>query len=164
MKTPKVSLILVFLCLILGSCRSNKDVSPTVSVTAMETVSLGSNTDGTIAVRAWGTGRNRSTAIDQAKRNAVHDVIFSGIKKGSNPGAASRPLVSEVNAEERHSDYFERFFSSGDYRRYVKEEPGTAPRMKSEGLSREGYGVVLLVDRKALRNKLINDGIIPNQK
>ncbi len=160
MKTLKLSFLLVSLLLFVGSCRSNKEVSPAVSVTAMETISLGANSDGTIVVRAWGTGQNRSAAIAQAMRNAVHDVIFTGIKKGSNPGPAARPLVSEVNAEERYSNYFEPFFSGNEYRKFVKEEGGSAPRMKSEGLSREGYGVVLIIDRPALRNQLIKDGVL----
>lgn len=160
MRKLKYHILLLSLLCLLGACRSNKEVAPTVSVTAMETVSLGNNGDGTITLRAWGSGQNRADAIEQAMLNAVRDVIFKGIKKGTNPGAASRPLVSEVNAEERYARYFEPFFSGPEYRKFVKEEGGTAQRMKSTGLSREGYGVVVIVDRAALRKQLIEDGVL----
>ncbi len=159
MKHPILYLIL-FTLLISSGCRSNKEVSPAISAISMETVSLGNNNDGTIIVRAWGSGQNRSTAIDLAKRNAVYDVVFKGIK-GSNPGFASRPLVSEVNGAERYARYFEPFFSQGgEYLKFVKEEGGSAQRLKSNGLSRESYGVVLIIDRGALKAQLVRDGII----
>lgn len=159
MKTSFLYLILSLL-LFSSACRSNKDMSPAISAMSMETVSLGSNNDGTIVVRAWGSGRNKANAIDLAKRNAVYDIVFKGIK-GTNPGFAARPLVSEVNGAERYSRYFEPFFSQGgEYLKFVREEEGTAQRLKSEGLSREAYGVVLIIDRAALKAQLIHAGII----
>ena len=147
--------------LLLGGCRSNKEVSGTVTTMAMETVSLGSTGDGKITLRTWGSGRNQAEAIEQAKRNAVHDVIFNGIKKGPNIGAAAKPLVPEVNAEERYAIYFEPFFSpGGEYKKFVQEEKGSAQRLKSQGVSREGYGVVVIVDRTALQSQLRKDGVL----
>lgn len=160
MKKEYLYLLIIPLLSLMCVCRSNKAVSPTVSAIAMETVSLGNNGDGTITVRAWGTGSNREAAIQQSMRKALRDVIFTGIKKGSNPGPAAQPLVGEVNAEERYARYFEAFFSGTEYLKFVKEEGGNAPRIKSDGLSREAYGVVLVIDRSALRRQLIEDGVL----
>lgn len=146
---------------ILAGCRSNKEVTGTVATTATETVSLGTTGDGSIMLRAWGAGRERGEAIEQAKRNALRDVLFKGIKKGTNPGMASKALVPEVNAEEKYAVYFEPFFSpGGEYKNFVVEEPGNATRMKSTGLSREGYGVVVIVNRSALEQQLKRDGVL----
>ena len=113
-------------------CRTNREVASHISVTSMETVSLGNNGDGTIVVRAWGSGANKGESIEQAKRNAISDVLFKGIKKGSNPGEAARPLVPEVNARERYADYFEPFFSAGgEYTKFAREDYGNADRIKS---------------------------------
>ena len=30
-------------------------------------------------LRAWGRGKNRTDAIEQAKKNAVRDVLFKGV-------------------------------------------------------------------------------------
>lgn len=47
-----------------------------------KTECFGVGQDGFQTVKAWGTGRNRFDAIEQAKKNAVKDVIFSGITEG----------------------------------------------------------------------------------
>lgn len=142
-------------------CRSNREVASHISATSMETVSLGNNGDGSIVVRAWGSGANKGESIEQAKRNALNDILFKGIKKGSNPGEATRPLVPEVNAREKYADYFEPFFSSGGkYTKFAHEDHGNSDRLKSKGVSREAYGVVLVINRSALRNQLIKDGVL----
>lgn len=69
---------------------------------------LGSELDGSVTLRSWGTGRNRFDAVDQAKKNAVRDVIFKGIRKGSSE-CNPRPLLPEVNAEMKYEDFFNRF-------------------------------------------------------
>lgn len=164
MKIKSLAIICLFLLsLSFASCRTNRNVSGAVTAMSMETVSLGSAGDGTITLRTWGAGRNRGEAIEQAKRNALHDVIFKGIKKGPNIGLASKPLVPEVNAEEKYAVYFEPFFSpGGEYKNFVVEEPGSAERLTSQGVSRESYGIIVIVDRDALKQQLLQDGVLKN--
>ena len=85
----------------------------------IESECLGSELDGSITLRAWGTGRNRFDAVDQAKKNALREVIFKGIRKGS-PECNQRPLLPEVNAEMKYEDFFNRFFSdrTDDYKKF----------------------------------------------
>lgn len=52
-----------------------------------------------------GEGRNRADAVEQAKKNAVREVIFNGIHDG-NSSCDQRPLLNIPNAEERYREYF----------------------------------------------------------
>ena len=154
-------MLLVISVVLLQGCKSNQEVAQPMSAMSGETVSLGSRGDGSIVLRCWGSGSNRGDAIEQAKRNAVYDILFKGIKSGPNIGDAANPLVPEVNARERYANYFDPFFSpGGEYKKFVKEEKGNADRLKSEGLSRNGYGVVVIVDRSALKAQLKKDGVL----
>ena len=161
-KISFLAAIALAICFI-TSCRTNHEVSGAVSAMTVETVSLGDRGDGSIVLRAWGSGANMGDAIEQAKRNALHDVLFTGIKRGSRNDRVKRPLIPDVNAEEKYSIYFDPFFSlGGEYKNFVVEEPGSAKRMKSTGLSRDGYGVVVIVDYAKLKQQLLNDGILTN--
>lgn len=146
--------------LLMGSCRGKQEISSSYALFKFDTTCVGTNGDGTQTLRAWGTGPSIDQAIEQAKKNAVSDVIFKGIKgdKGCNQNA----IVTEVNARERYEEYFDRFFANGgEYRNFVFETSNKdRSRVKSKGTSRENYGVVVTVNRSALRDQLRNDGII----
>lgn len=68
------------LLLILAGCSSKKSVS---SYHSFESECLGVELDGSETLRAWGRGKNRTDAIEQAKKNAVRDVLFKGVVAGS---------------------------------------------------------------------------------
>jgi len=61
--------------------------------------------DGTQTVIAWGNGRNRFDAIEQAKKNAVRDVIFQGIKEGKD-GCNTIAILNEVNVRQKKRRLF----------------------------------------------------------
>lgn len=58
-----------------------------------------------------GQRENRTDAIEQAKKNAVRDVLFKGVAAGSRE-CSVRPLVTEVNAQERYAYYFNDFLET----------------------------------------------------
>lgn len=141
---------------ILTGCQTS-----TSSYTSYETECLGIELDGSQKLRAWGQGRHRQQAMQQAAKNAISDVIFNGIR-GGNGGCNVKPLVFEANAREKHEDYFNRFFSdNGDYRNYMtlKSAP-VRSRVKEFNATGRRFGVVVTVQRKALQDKLKADGII----
>ncbi|MEZ7914007.1 MAG: hypothetical protein EOM44_11970 [Bacteroidia bacterium] len=125
----------------------------------IESECLGSELDGSITLRAWGTGRNRFDAVDQAKKNALREVIFKGIRKGS-PECNQRPLLPEVNAEMKYEDFFNRFFSdrTDDYKKFCS---GKDERLDNK-IFRRGmgdskmvtYSVIVRVLRAELKDYL----------
>lgn len=126
-----------------------------------ETECLGVEGDGSQTLRAWGFGKNKKDALEQAKKNAVYDVIFKGIRAGM-AGCNTRPLINEVNARERHEDYFDKFFTDGgEYKKFVSDaDEKRSSKDKSKSKIGVRYGVTVRVLRSDLRAKLKNDGLI----
>ena len=131
----------------------------------IETECLGVEMDGSVTLRAWGTGRNRFDAVDQAKKNAVRDVLFKPTRNGSSD-CNPHPLVPEVNAQMKYEDYFNRFFSDrrGSYKKFCS---GKDERISNK-IFRRGmgdskmvtYSVIVRVLRSELKEQLREDGII----
>lgn len=129
-------------------------------VKEFEAECLGVEGDGSQTIRAYGFGKDKDDAVEQAQKNAVYAVIFKGITKGS--GCNMKPLLTEVNAREKYEDYFDNFFkddgpfedfaSMADERMFGREDTRNA-------LGRR-YAVVVRVLRSELRMKLKEDGIL----
>lgn len=121
--------------------------------------------DGTITVRVSGLGKNKATAKEQAQKNAVRAAIFQGIKV---PGKASlsRPLIYEVNAEEKYEDFFYAFFQDGGkYADFVSYEDRKAYSDKKEKKgSLVEVRTTLTILRPALKQYLIEQHIIETEK
>ena len=89
---------------------------------AQETECIGKELDGSLTLRVWGKGRNKTDALEQAKKQAVYEVLFNGIVKG-NTDYNMRPVMTEVNARQRYQDYFDIFFMDrGEYANYISLE------------------------------------------
>lgn len=155
----KQILAIAIMVLALAGCKTPTDTSSTDAYASFETECLGVDLDGTQTLRAWGKGNNRAEAIEQAKRNAVRDVILKGINGSGN--CNKRPLVNEVNAAEKYEDYFNAFFKSGGaYNKYVTLDEKRTSRIRAKSSTIEQYGVVVTVDRAKLRQRLIDDNVI----
>lgn len=122
---------------------------------------IGSELDGSYTLLSWGRARNAVDAFQQAQKQAVYDVIFTGIV-GNASNRSLKPLVLEVNARERHEDYFNAFFADrGPWKQYcsLKEK-----RIFSTDYARTGTQslcqTTVCVYRSQLRQRLIQDGII----
>ncbi|MDR2232864.1 MAG: hypothetical protein LBE56_07050 [Tannerella sp.] len=148
----------------MGGCRSKTDISGNYT---FKTECMGTEMDGSVTVKAWGNGRNRADAIEQARKNAVNDVIFKGIMEGTG-GCNFRPVVGEVNARMKYESYFDAFFRDrGEFQNYVStEDEKFSDRFRRDPrMSRHGntYGVILRVKRSELREKFLSDGILKQQ-
>ena len=152
----KLYTILAAITLILTGCQTSKS-----SYASYETECIGIELDGSQKLRAWGQGRHRQQAMQQAAKNAISDVIFKGIR-GGNGGCNVKPLVYEANAREKYEEYFNEFFSdNGAYRNYIsiKDAP-LRSRVKDFNNNGRRFGVVVTVQRTALQQHLKKDGII----
>lgn len=129
-----------------------------------KTECMGVELDGSQTLKAWGNGRNRSDAVDQAKKNAVRDVIFNGISEGKTE-CNVKPLIFEVNAQEKYEDYFNKFFADGgEYKNFIslRDERIFDKISRDKKKARESvtHGLIVRVLRTELKEKLIADGIL----
>ncbi|MGO4819712.1 hypothetical protein [Flavobacterium sp. W22_SRS_FP1] len=132
-----------------------------------KTECLGVELDGSQTLKAWGNGRNRADAVEQAKKNAIRDVIFKGIQEGKQE-CNQKPLVFEVNAQEKYEVYFNKFFADGgEYRNFISlrdERIGDKlNRDRKKNTESVTNGLVVRVLRSNLKTKLIEDKIIKQQ-
>jgi hypothetical protein len=130
-----------------------------------KTECLGVELDGSQTLKAWGNGRNRADAIEQAYKNAVRDVLFVGISSGKSE-CNIKPVIFEVNAQERHEDYFNKFFADGGtYKEFVSEKDGSKYHIevikeRKQAGSQEAYAIVVRVLRAELVARMKADGIL----
>ena len=129
-----------------------------------KTECLGVEMDGSQTVKAWGNGRNRFDAVEQAKKTAVRDVLFNGIIDGK-PDCEKRPVLSEVNVQLKNEAYFNKFFSDdGEFTKFVslKDERLGQRILRDRKSAGETvtYDIVLRIKRAELKQKMIDDGIL----
>ncbi len=142
-------------------CSCNNTRKGVVSYQDMPTECMGTELDGSYTVRAWGYGRYMHDAKEQAKKNAVRDILFKGIARGRD-GCERKALLLEVNAYEKYRDYFDRFFADGgDYLDYVSmrdRRPGSWQHFRQKG----GItcSMVIRVQYSELEARLREDGIL----
>jgi len=121
---------------------------------------MGTGMDGTQLIKVWGFGKKPDDAIYNAKKNAVHAVIFKGIM-GGKPGCMTRPLINKPGVEEQHREYFNSFFANGGrYLSFVSQTgDGKVDRIK---ISNKDYkiGVIVAIMHSELRAELEAAGIL----
>lgn len=120
---------------------------------------------GTYQIKVWSYSKDVETAIDQAKKNAVHGIIFKGIPGKKNPRIQGQPpLAKNPNLEKEKENFFKDFFKDGGkYMKYVTLvnngaiEPGDRIKI---GKKKYKIGVVIQVNKDELRKDLEKAGII----
>ena len=132
-----------------------------------KTECLGVELDGSQTLKAWGNGRNRTDAVEQAKKNAMRDVIFNGIREGKQD-CNQKPIIFEVNAQEKYEDYFNKFFADGgDFKNFIslKDERIFDKISRDRKAVKESvtHGLIVRILRAELKAKLIADNIIKQQ-
>lgn len=143
------------------SAQKNKNLA---TYHAHPTECMGVEMDGSQTVLAWGTGRNRFDAVEQAKKTAVSDVLFNGITAG-NGECQVRPVLGEVNVREKYEVYFNKFFKDGgDFKKFIslKDEriEHKILRDKQKSGDQVTRSVVARVDRPGLIERMKEDGIL----
>jgi hypothetical protein len=162
---------LLLVLLTLSSCwTSNPQQRISARYTdSFETECIGVELDGSQTVKAWGNGRFRRDAVEQAYKNAVRDVLFKGITKGRG-GCNMKPIVTDPNAQEKHAEYFNRFFEDGGVYQEFVDKRVTADggvqnievyeQRKLSGSQESAYGINVRVLRPKLVERMRTQGII----
>jgi hypothetical protein len=113
-------------------------------------------------LKVWTYSKNPDTAIEQAKKNAVHGVIFKGLTGKTGVIAGRRPLVDRPALETEREDYFKLFFAKGGrYQQFVSLVNNGAIDSGDRIKVGKEYkiGVVVSVNVAALRKDLEAAGI-----
>ena len=126
-------------------------------------VVLSSNYDGSSVIRVQVRVKDAAIAFTDGQRKAVEEVIFKGVKAGSNGISDLKPLCFDLNAREKNEDYFNAFFRDGGaWTQYASLKD---KRVGSTRYQRDGRqmveSVTVTVDRAGLKQRLQADGIIP---
>ena len=117
---------------------------------------------GSYLVKTWTYSRDPATAKEQAKKNAVHGIIFKGFPDNGRV-KGQRPLINDPKAEDEHKAFFESFFEpGGDYQKYVTLADHGAIKAGDRIKIGKEYkiGVITTVNVAELRKRLENEGII----
>ena len=134
--------IAVMTLTLLASCKS-KEIT-TAAFHDYTTECIGKSMDGTQTLRVWASGRNRADAIEQAQKKAVYDVVFAGIQAGGGGCNASA--------------------DGGAYPQYVSmANQKTSAMQRHYGDGTQTFGIIVTVNRSALRQRFEHDNIIVKQ-
>jgi hypothetical protein len=69
---------------------------------------IGEGSQGTYAIKVYSYSKKPKVAIEAAKRNAVHGIIFKGLASGK---CQNKPaLARNPNLEQEKADFFKAFF------------------------------------------------------
>ena len=154
--------ILAIISFVLVSLLSEAQVKNNLEYYRYELECVGTGTDGTYLVKVWSYSKRRKIAINEAKRNAVHGVIFKGFGGGDNC-QTQKALATSPGIEEQNKDYFTAFFSeNGKYLKYVTiSNDGSIGAGDMLKVKREyKIGIVVSVMKDALRAELEQAGVI----
>lgn len=132
----------------------------------------GTAKNGYKIVKVWSYSKEKSVATTQAKKNAIHGIIFKGYAGEGRICRASRPLMNREMTEEEYKNFFKDFFlDNGDYNRFVTnatDYKGVADVQKlvrnKKGKKEKFYqykiGIVVSVASDDLRKYLEKEDII----
>ena len=118
---------------------------------------------GTYLIKVWSYSKKPDVAIEQAKKNAVHGIIFRGFS-GKNGVPGQKPLARNPNLENEKVEFFKGFFATGSkYLKFVSlTNDGAVAAGDRFKIGKKEYkiGVLISVKKELLRKDLEAAGII----
>ena len=121
---------------------------------------LGTGKNGTELFKIWGYGRKPDDAVIQAKKNAVHAIIFKGIATGIS-GCSSISLIQDINIESENAEFFNEFFDKdGEYLRYIEITGEGAEDVIKVNSRMYKISLAVSVNRDRLNSYLVQKKII----
>lgn len=129
-----------------------------------EVQTFGKSASGNYLLKVWSYSKSTFVAEEQAKKNAIHAIVFQGAPANKEKRIAQlRPLLQDPTAEATHEAFFEKFFAEGgDYKRFARMSNNGFADVIKYGKKDKKYrvGVVVLVETAALRKHLEQSGVI----
>jgi hypothetical protein len=159
MKNKLFILLASVVAMLLSSCATQKKLNADTAQFRYEIECAGNGAQGTYMVKVWTYTKVPRAAVNQCKKNAVHGVIFKGFS-GTNGCVPQRALVADPGVEIEYKDYFKLFFddANGEYMKYVTLT--SAPHEVVKVGREYKVGVIVTVQKDALRKALERVGVI----
>ena len=157
----KLVLFLFFTSLFAACAQKKKTTAPFLKY---EVECMGTEMDGSQMVKAYGKGKNKLDAIEQAKKVAIEAVLFKGVRSGE--GCNPQPLIPNPNARKQNETYFNKFFSDGGIFQnfiYMGDSQDRYIEVKQSTSKEVVYGVVMTIKTTQLKDELIKKGIIEKE-
>ena len=144
--------------------QSKKQANQDTESWKYEIEAIKTGTQGSYLIKVWSYSKSPQVAIEQAKKNAVHGIIFQGFV-GRQGVSGQKPLTNNSNLEFEKADYFRGFFSDngGKYMKFVSmTTDGSVAAEDRLKIDKKTYkiGVLVSVNVSALRKELEDAGII----
>lgn len=156
--------MLLMVNLIQAQGRKQKQADEDTDHWRYEIECMGTGVQGSYLIKVWTYSVRPTIAIEQAKKNAVHGIIFKGYSTGQQRCTAQKPLARDPDVEELHAKFFDEFFAEGGkYMKYVNlttDGAIAAGDMLKIGKKEYKIGVVVSVSKDELRRYLVSEGII----
>ena len=160
-KAGLLAVFLIFTPVILWSQASRKAEIDTRQW-RYEVEGVGEGKDGTYLIKVWSYSKKPEVAIEQAKKNVIHGVIFRGFT-GSGRVTSQPPLARDPGIEFSKKDFFDPFFKDGgNYMKYVSiSGDGVVAAEDRLKVGKEyKIGVVVSVRKDQLKSDLVAAGVI----
>lgn len=163
-RTSAVFMLVIFGLSLSVNAQARKKADKDTEQWNYEIECVGTGVYGTYLIKVWSYSKKEKVAIEQAKKNAVHGVIFKGFAAGAKGCTSQKPLARNPNIEFEQKEFFDEFFEDGGkYMKYVSLSSdgmiGAGDRLKI-GKKKYKIGVVVSVQKDALRKDLEAAGII----
>jgi hypothetical protein len=159
----KSSLFMLFIGFCLsGNAQSQKKADADTESWRYEIEAIATGVQGTYLIKVWSYSKKPVVAIEQAKKNAVHGIIFKGFA-GIQGVPGQKALTQNVNLEQEKAEFFKPFFEEGGkYMKFVSlSDDGSVAAEDRMKIGKEyKIGVIVSVNVSALRKDLEDAGII----
>ncbi|MEI7596369.1 MAG: hypothetical protein WCK02_11525 [Bacteroidota bacterium] len=161
-KKTSLALIMIMGLSSLLNAQARKKAEKDTEAWRYEIEAVKTGIQGSYLIKVWSYSKKPEVAIEQAKKNAVHGIIFKGFV-GSQSVPGQKALTNNVNLEEEKSEFFKEFFKDGGkYMKFVSLSTDGAIAAEDRMKIGKEYkvGVVVSVNVAALRKDLEDAGII----
>ena len=157
-----ILLPLLFVMSLNSNAQARKKADEDTQIWRYEIEAQAEGKDGTYVVKVWSYSKKKDVAIEQAKKNAVHGIVFQGFA-GSGRVSGQPPIASSPGIEIEKADFFKSFFADGGpYLKYVSvsNDGSIAPEDRLKVGKEYKIGVVVSVRKDMLKKDLQAQGII----
>lgn len=169
MKKTMINSSVIILSLLMISLTSNaqmsrkKKANNDTKAWKYEIECVGIGKPGTKVIKVWSYSKSAKVANAQAKKNAVHGIIFQGYAGGGQGCTSQKPLVSDPSLEHQKKEFFDDFFADGGkYMKFASHSGDATPEIIKVKIKGYKYkvGVIVTVMSDQLRKDLEAAGII----